>query len=81
MPGLKFTVPEVLSELMPLNVTPGPSYPVVPKGQPDGWGVMLEAQMPSPSNENMLVVDVRGREKMVPLELFWTPVNVSSLFS
>src|SRR6476469_8946581 len=62
---------------MPVNDTPGPSYPVGPKGQPAGCG--LWAQMPSPSNPKIFkLADVSVSEGIVREELLRTPIKVSS---
>src|ERR1035437_7890112 len=76
--GLKFTVPLVKSLLMLVKLTPGPSYPVGPNGQPDSPKV----QMPSPSlkskTANVLLSWSLHTEW---LESFCTPSSVSSLLS
>src|SRR5438094_9773223 len=77
MGGLKFTSPESSLGEMLVNVTPGPSYPVGPKGQPAGWGVT--SHRPSPSKPKMSKPGaLRCRTDRGVGPSFWTPTSESS---
>src|SRR6266481_4491502 len=83
LPGLSapltnLTVP--WSGSVTVKVLSGPSYPVlvVLKGQPGAFGVMLAAQIPSPSKPKAFDVDVSGRAVTTKLDLLSTPTSVSS---
>src|SRR6266542_5520225 len=84
-PPAKVTVPEVASALMSLNITPGPSYPVGPKGQPGGRGLNGPPvkgslpQIPSPSNPRIEFGPLMGIASTAWDELFCTPMKVSSI--